>query len=274
MTVPHVEQQPAGEGLAEAEEVGEAWLTDDEGSEVSDSEFGLSDRQLSDLWARVASGTWREEDPEDCHDAPDELDDEKLRGRAPSDGSASGLAPLKGRAASRDPLNSFASQRRQQEEATAQEAPLQERRRSCTAKLADCAEERPRSPRVRRRLPPATASIISSRDMQGTTWYLLRVRECGQERFFLKRYRDFAALDSALRARRWGSQDGHVLPRLPDRGLFGLRHALDIGNFNARRQQRLQEYVSVLVSQVRRFSEEPALDGFFGTHAPGKARGV
>lgn len=276
MTVPPGSGPPAGEEPAQPRavtEMEEAHLTDDEeGSEVSDSEFGLSDRQLEELWGRVADGTWQEDS--ECHDSPDELEDEKLRGRSSSSSeeAACGERILEGRAASRDPLRIFARQRQEEAAKRAQEAPSLARPVATPQGLG--ASDRP-SPRLRqKRLPPAVASVISSRDMQGTTWYLLRVRECGQERFFLKRYRDFVALDGALRVAHRSGRGGLALPRLPERGLFGLRHSLDIGNFNAKRQQGLQDYVSSLAAQVQRFSEEPALEGFFGAHAPGKARGT
>lgn len=257
-----------------ADEAEEASLTDDEGSDVSDSEFGLSDRQLEDLWGRVADGTWQDSE---CHDSPDELDEEKLRAtpQVPEEVHCGGQETLEGRAATHDPLRTFAQQRREEEAAAARAKEASTLARKMVYPQVIRLDKERRSPCGRpKKAPPAVASVISSRDMQGTTWYLLRVRECGQERFFLKRYRDFAALDTALRSAHRCGRSTLTLPRLPERGLFGLRHTLDIGRFNLKRQQGLQEYAGALAAQVQRFSEEPALDNFFGAHAPGKARGI
>merc|ERR1719436_670362 len=90
--------------------------------------------------------------------------------------------------------------------------------------------------------PEPEVLLISSQRVRGTMWYLFRVCEDGDERFYLKRYTDFAKLDQLVKMTT-ATRPGRPLPELPGRGLLGVRHRLGIGRFDARRLQGLQEYV-------------------------------
>ncbi|CAK0892035.1 unnamed protein product, partial [Prorocentrum cordatum] len=105
--------------------------------------------------------------------------------------------------------------------------------------------------------------ILGSRDVEGTTWYLFRVAESDVDFFFLKRYSDFVSLDKALRASADHRRNAVRPQELPESGLFGLRHKLDLGGFNARRLQALRAYMETLLTQVNKLDDDPSLASFF-----------
>merc|ERR1740121_394555 len=96
-------------------------------------------------------------------------------------------------------------------------------------------------------------------------WYSIRLRDRGQIRYLHKRYTDFRALHEQL-AEVWP----RALPRLPPQGLVGMRHRLDIGKFNERRQCGLQSYLEALLAQARPLSSCVPLATFLG-ELPGRA---
>jgi hypothetical protein len=57
------------------------------------------------------------------------------------------------------------------------------------------------------------------------------------------------------------------LPALPGRGAVGLRHQLDVGDFNQKRELALQSYLDQVIQGVSSLADEPALDGFFSADA-------
>ncbi|CAK0809739.1 unnamed protein product, partial [Prorocentrum cordatum] len=57
------------------------------------------------------------------------------------------------------------------------------------------------------------------------------------------------------------------LPALPRRGAVGLRHWLDVGDFNQKRELALQNYLDQVIQGVSSLADEPALDRFFAADA-------
>jgi hypothetical protein len=116
---------------------------------------------------------------------------------------------------------------------------------------------------------PPRVAVLSSRAISGVTWYLLRVKERSDERVFIKRYADFKRLDRKLRR---GVAAGEVvisIPHLPQKGVLGIRHRLDLGHFNADRLEGLRLYIEQLISQVQSLEDVSQLKNFLGPNAPG-----
>ncbi|CAK0799823.1 unnamed protein product, partial [Prorocentrum cordatum] len=105
-----------------------------------------------------------------------------------------------------------------------------------------------------------TCAIKSRQDLNGITWYEVQVTEGSEERSYLKRYSDFRRLHEQLLADKAKVQE---MPQLPTKGVLGVRHKLNLGNFNDKRQEDLQEYLRKLLAQLRSVAEESALDAFF-----------
>merc|ERR1719409_1138676 len=131
-------------------------------------------------------------------------------------------------------------------------------------------------------------SVVNVRD--GVMWYTIKVVEKRQEWFVRKRYNDFAALHAQLLGeycRHAGTVGLHHLipasasvpddllepllqpqeprskpPPLPEAGLFGLRHRLNICGFNRKRFMLLQEYLETLVLRARSLDADALLDQF------------
>lgn len=119
--------------------------------------------------------------------------------------------------------------------------------------------------------------IINSRDIEGTTYYLVRIQSIAEgdsgrtdEQYLKKRYSDFQRLDNALRKviaeTPWGEAAPLAfLPALPDSGVLGLRHKLGVGEFMTRRQEGLQKYLDYVLSQVKTKDDQPALKAFLSS---------
>jgi len=107
------------------------------------------------------------------------------------------------------------------------------------------------------------ADIRTSRWVSGVLLYGVEVEDNGCRWTMEKRYSDFKRLDRDLRA-------SSALSRLalPQKGLFGIRHQLDVGWFNAQRHTGLAAYIRHLTAQVTSVQEDPALAAFLG-QAPG-----
>lgn len=140
-------------------------------------------------------------------------------------------------------------------------------------------------------------SYTYSSKQGNTTWYLVRVEEVGPDsvdvRMFFKRYSDFADLHQSLHASaRWDfdtassvvmppvtnfllpprnmmNKSEFVLPKLPTKGIFGLRHKLELGSFNANRLAALRNYLATISAQCS-LSAEPALNDFIGQGGSGQ----
>mmetsp|Transcript_47889 Transcript_47889/g.143030 ORF Transcript_47889/g.143030 Transcript_47889/m.143030 type:complete len:312 (-) Transcript_47889:59-994(-) len=91
------------------------------------------------------------------------------------------------------------------------------------------------------------------------TFYHIAVHENDHHWTVHKRYNDFHCLDQRL-------QDTGELTtlRLPTKGLFGLRHRLDIFNFNEERLEGLNTYLLHLTRQVESLGQSPSLSAFLG----------
>merc|ERR1711957_327802 len=113
-------------------------------------------------------------------------------------------------------------------------------------------------------------AIVASQKVKGVTWYLLRA-QCGtEEKFYAKRYSEFAELHKTfLASGDWASQS-RTIPTLPKPGLTGFRHRFNLGKFNQRRLQGLEAYVERVSEQVDGSLMDPALELFLGAGAPGE----
>jgi hypothetical protein len=92
------------------------------------------------------------------------------------------------------------------------------------------------------------ASVVSHRRLHGTIWYLLKVCDQCEERFYLKRFIDFRRFHDALH--NCGKYDS--LPVFPADG------------------GGLDEYVSALAASTDSFCNDRLLDRFFGKGAAGR----
>lgn len=90
------------------------------------------------------------------------------------------------------------------------------------------------------------------------TEYGVKVSDGNRNWTVEKRYSDFVALDGLLR-----EVPGYRRPTLPQKGCLGIRHRLNIGDFNERRQQGLQQYLSDMAGQVTTLADIPCLRDFF-----------
>jgi len=104
---------------------------------------------------------------------------------------------------------------------------------------------------------PVNLTITGITDGPDHTVYRILVEENGAQWTILKRYTDFVNLDVLL------VQD-HRISRiaLPEKGLFGIRKALNFDNFNEKRAQGLQEYLVILARQLQNLQQVPAIANF------------
>eukprot|EP00930_Biecheleria_cincta_P055499 TRINITY_DN4181_c0_g1_i1.p1 TRINITY_DN4181_c0_g1~~TRINITY_DN4181_c0_g1_i1.p1 ORF type:complete len:606 (+),score=73.73 TRINITY_DN4181_c0_g1_i1:55-1872(+) len=99
------------------------------------------------------------------------------------------------------------------------------------------------------------AFIVHEEAVDGRTFYSIQVTDNGASWRVSKSYTDFVNLDQQL-----------TLPEklpLPEKGSFGLRHMLNLGDFNAKRREALQQYIVHLLSQDVS-SADPCVARFFG----------
>jgi len=101
--------------------------------------------------------------------------------------------------------------------------------------------------------------FVNTEDIDGVTWYCIKVVDQCEQRLFKKRYNDFKRLDQNLR--KHGALD---VPDLPEPGMFGLRNRLRVQNFSRRRRHELERYLMCLLSQVDSIAADPDLDEFIG----------
>lgn len=86
--------------------------------------------------------------------------------------------------------------------------------------------------------------IVSSEKVGGRTSYTIKFTEGGEERLVRKHYTDFLNLDQEEWVRQLPAQSR---PKLPPKGCFGLRHRLNLFQFNAKREAGLQNYLEQLL---------------------------
>jgi len=106
------------------------------------------------------------------------------------------------------------------------------------------------------RLGRLQAKIVAREEIGSVTWYTIKVRYDGIEKDCRKRYNDFVQFDKYLRT--WFPCLKDMLPEIPSSGRVGLRHKLDLGTFNHRRQAGLERFLEIAVQTageqpVRRF---------------------
>lgn len=114
---------------------------------------------------------------------------------------------------------------------------------------------------------PVKAVIVSSREVDKVTWYLMKIEEGYETRLYMKRYSDFKKLDQQLRQE---ATPGRKLLNLPTAGTFGIRHRFNLGDFNTKREQGLQRYLDQLLQQVHDLSGEKVVLHFLGPNALGR----
>jgi len=250
---------------------------DEADADGSDSDFGVSDRQLKELRRRQTKDASSTSSSSSSTTA-EQADDEEAAGASPGV-----LDPLRNFAERRrstvEAAGSFAERRRSSVEAfpPSFEGTIKPMRAllSCSSMDEFIEEQLPRRrcekeyshARVSNRLE---SKLMSCQELHGVTWYIFRIIEGEEYRFYMKRYNDFRELDCRIQSQQ--QPPGFVMPMLPPAGRFGLRHKLDIGDFNAKRAAGLSIYVASLLEQTRSLQEDPALTGFFGRGAPGRVR--
>mmetsp|Transcript_2238 Transcript_2238/g.4707 ORF Transcript_2238/g.4707 Transcript_2238/m.4707 type:complete len:310 (+) Transcript_2238:59-988(+) len=302
------------------DDIRERALTDDEdgGSEGKDSDYGLSDQQLEDLWQQVKDSgpevrmSFSEENDairgRDSDFGLSERQIEELRQRQSQQQAQVGRIvdplsnPLAPRAAPGgaeappraapvteaappstpanlpvDPLSRMAHVRKlaatDQVREPAQQKALPAKNRPekfleeqlAALKVKDVPGRRPGGPEGQY----LKIHIISGRDLDGVTFYLLRVSDKGGQYFFTKRYSQFKAFDDRLRQLLPYIQK--EMPPLPDAGLLGLRHRAaqwGFGDFNEKRLEALRVYVRGLSRLGDSLADVPLLEDFFRQDSP------
>lgn len=100
---------------------------------------------------------------------------------------------------------------------------------------------------------PLKATILGSRAVSGHIEYLIRIDAEGQQWCVSRRYTDFerlhAEVEEPLRS---------AVGPLPPKGALGIRHKLNIGGFNEKREAALQAYLSGLSERVQHPGDLPA----------------
>eukprot|EP00929_Paragymnodinium_shiwhaense_P061516 TRINITY_DN30727_c0_g1_i1.p1 TRINITY_DN30727_c0_g1~~TRINITY_DN30727_c0_g1_i1.p1 ORF type:complete len:448 (+),score=77.06 TRINITY_DN30727_c0_g1_i1:148-1491(+) len=128
--------------------------------------------------------------------------------------------------------------------------------------------------------------------VEGVTWYTIKVIERSHEWFVRKRYNDFKALHLQLKAdAEYEGQRSTIMPLsssvpntprrpvprsepppLPEAGLFGIRHRLNICGFNRARFNKLQEYLNTLTLRAGSLDADHLLDRFLRQPISGEIR--
>jgi len=258
-------------------------LTDDDvdaASEGRDSAYGISDRQLEDLWQQVKDSgapvrlSVTEDDGASRRDSDFGLSDRQFQELQQQERQRE----LQAAAVPADPLSRMAHMRKMAEsdKAVQQSGPL-----ALPSKLApeEFLEAQLASLKVSRDARRTTVQhgqaggvqmhLVSGRDIDGVTFYLIRVMNEGSELFFTKRYSHFKVLDDQLRPML--PHMGKSLPPLPDAGLLGLRHRAaqwGFGDFDEKRLESLRTYVRGLARLSEKLSDIPLLDHFFSKVSP------
>jgi len=143
-------------------------------------------------------------------------------------------------------------------------------------------------------------SILRTDEADGVTWYIIQMTEQYEQRLYRKRYGDFKTLNAALKHSVSGTKDrksmtglgirngiksraasvGNLvtsgsfagddkadgklkIPELPSSGSIGLRHKLNLGDFNKNRQDGLTKYLRELFAQNFSQKEQNILERFF-----------
>mmetsp|Transcript_15183 Transcript_15183/g.34614 ORF Transcript_15183/g.34614 Transcript_15183/m.34614 type:complete len:279 (+) Transcript_15183:62-898(+) len=251
----------------------------DAASEGRDSAYGISDRQLEDLWQQVKDSgapvrlSVTEDDVASRRDSDFGLSERQLQELQQQHRQQEQQVPI-------DPLGRMAHMRKRAEAAKAaqqSEGPL-----TSSSKIApeQFLEDQLASLRVCRDAREARAGhrvqsgrlqmhVVSGRDIDGVTFYLIRVLTEGSELFFTKRYSQFKALDDQLRPLL--PHIGKSMPPLPDAGMLGLRHRAaqwGFGDFDEKRLEGLRVYVRGLSLLVEKLSDIPLLEHFFNKVSP------
>lgn len=93
---------------------------------------------------------------------------------------------------------------------------------------------------------PLQLQVAGTKVNSGTTYYVIKVSESGEQWSVEKRYKDFIALENTL-----DTSAGKLLHMaLPEKGMIGFRHKFNIGSFNDRRRECLEQYLLFLSNQV------------------------
>lgn len=90
----------------------------------------------------------------------------------------------------------------------------------------------------------------------GVTRYQVRVETDASEWIVQRRFSDFECLEKQL------APSGTRRAPLPAKGILGLQHKMNLGDFKEKRQLGLQAYLSSLVEHIGSLSEMPALEAF------------
>lgn len=261
--------------------------SDDEGADVDDSDFGLSDAQLDDLWQRFDTSVVEcleeqggsfsmnhrgsEDDADDSRDYDAEfgLSDVQLK-------------ELRWRSRTLDSSSSEVVATNAKDESP--EPAVKPRRRSSVHKVEDfLAMELPAltgEAKAPEKMPFGSwrVVVVSTRDVRGASWYLLRMIAPVKTKTFggpptitkyvMKQHADLRTLDETLG---WvvGSRKNVTMPPFPEAGAAdtGVKQWLGLGSSQVKRKKLLQTYLDGLCSQIPPPTDEPVLGDFFGIDA-------
>jgi hypothetical protein len=101
----------------------------------------------------------------------------------------------------------------------------------------------------------------SFRNSERRTMYRILVVDNEQMWNAQKGYSDILELESRLAC----TEQRLERLQLPEKGMFGLRHRFDIGGFNQRRFQGIQQYFAHLAAQLSSLADSPSLSQFFSS---------
>lgn len=102
------------------------------------------------------------------------------------------------------------------------------------------------------------AEIVGDEADGLTTFYAIKVSDTSHSWKVKRRYSEFVQLDADL------ASSGSVLKRdeLPEKGTLGIRHRLNLGDFNEKRRTGLDSYLKFLLRQVTTIAQDPVLHTF------------
>jgi hypothetical protein len=94
------------------------------------------------------------------------------------------------------------------------------------------------------------AKVESEEEVASVTYYTIKVTRDSSDIVHKKRYNDFLEFDKLVRSKSALREVLSAMPQLPNTGVFGVRHALGLGDFNKRRREGLQTYIDFLMDNL------------------------
>merc|ERR1712194_838844 len=92
--------------------------------------------------------------------------------------------------------------------------------------------------------------IESEEEVANVTYYTIKVTRDCSDTVHKKRYSEFLEFDKLVRSKSALREVLKAMPQLPNSGVFGVRHALGLRDFNKRRREGLQTYIDFLMDNL------------------------